>query len=66
MRVACAKDGDLKFRFKRKVQICTKGKGISLPEHVYIRADMCAGKETFVSRKAFVSFGLQKNKEKNM
>jgi len=46
--------------------ISTKGIGISLPEHAYILADMCAGKETFGSRKAFLSFGLQKNKEINL
>jgi len=44
--------------------ISTKGIGISLPEHVYIRLGLCAGKETFGSRKAFSSFGLQKNKKK--
>jgi len=43
--------------------ISTKGIGISLPEHAYIRADLCAGKETFGSRKALVSFGLQKKKK---
>jgi len=34
-----------------------------VPEHAYIRAGMSAGKETFGSRKALGSFGLQKNKE---
>jgi len=69
MRVAYAKDGDSKFRFREKVEnkhrryrnfaACLPA---GRPEHAYIRAGLCAGKKTFGSRKAFRSFGLQKNK----
>jgi len=53
----------LKFRGKKKDKICTKEKGISLPEYAYIRAGMSECKKPW-QQKGFCFFCPSKERRK--